>query len=63
MRAVVFGYWKEPVSVEIATKRFSAISQMSGKSCTGEKFVENLSGRRRGGIDVSKIAVAGFVGW
>ncbi len=32
VRALVCGYWNEPVSVEIAAKRFVAMSRSSGMS-------------------------------
>ena len=58
VRAVVFGYWNEPVSVEMAAKRFSAIASSSGKILALEQLEKNLAGRGRDRIDVNQIAVA-----
>ena len=58
MRAVVFGYWNEPVSVEMATKRFSAIAAIERQFLALEQLEKNLPGGRRGRIDVDQVAVA-----
>ena len=46
------------MSVEIATKRFSAIAASIGKFSALEQFEKNLAGGGRGRIDVNKIAIA-----
>ena len=52
VRAVVFGYWNEPVSVEIATNRFSAIARSIGNCSALDQFEKNLASRGRNRIDV-----------